>query len=175
VPLWMFPIGLFFVVPGSAVFMVGFAYPATTTRLAALRVWWQHRRIYRRLAPLWTLLHQHFPEDAFGRAPSGRWGDAFRLRGVHRRYYRRVIECRDGLLRVSPYLGSDDNGDSSLAERLRAGLLACAAGVPAPGEAVPVAIPATDGLDADVRELITLSEALRRSDPALPRSEARTG
>ena len=128
-------------------------------------MWWQHRRSYHQLAPLWTLLHQRFPEDAFGRLPSGRWRDAVSLRGVHRRYYRRVIECRDGLLRISPYL-APDGSDSSLADRVRDGLRAHDSGVPAPSRAVPVAIPATDGLDADVRELVALSKALAGRRPA---------
>jgi hypothetical protein len=162
VPRSLYGIGLLAILPGSVVFMVGFAYPAARMRLAALRIWLQHRRTYYQLGPLWTLLHQQFPEDALNRVPAGWWRDAVRLHGVHRRYYRRVIECRDGLVRISPYLVTNGDG-SSLADRLRDGLLAHASGVPAPGRAVPVAIPATDGLDADVRELVTLSEALRQS------------
>jgi hypothetical protein len=128
-------------------------------RLTALRIWWQHRRTYHRLSPLWTVLHDEFPEDALHRVPSQHpLRDVLSLRGVHRRYYRRVIECRDGLVRISPYLGPDD---SSLAERVRTGLRAHASGSPAPARATPVAIPNSDGLDADVRELVALSEALR--------------
>jgi hypothetical protein len=164
VPRWLYRMGLLAILPGSVVFMIGFAYPAVRMRLAALRIWLQHRRAYYRLGPLWTLLHQQFPEDALGRVPSSRWRDAVSVRGVHRRYYRRVIECRDGLVRASPYLATNGNGhDATLAERLRDGLRAHASGTSAPTRAVPVAIPATDGLDADVRELVTLSEALRRS------------
>jgi hypothetical protein len=159
VPAWMFPIGLWLLLPGSVIFMIGFVYPFTHMRLAAARIWWQHRRVYHQLAPLWTLLHQRFPEDALGRVPSSRWRDTLSLRSVHRRYYRRVIECRDGLLRVSPYLAT--NGTGSLAERLRAGLRAHASGAPASHHAVPVAIPATDDLDADARELVTLARELR--------------
>jgi hypothetical protein len=165
VPRWVYPIGLFAILPGSAVFMVGFVYPAVCMRLAALRVWWQHRRAYARLDPLWTLLHQQFPEDALGRVPASRWRDAMSLRGVHRRYYRRVIECRDGLVRISPYLppnGSGDSPDTALAQRLRDGLQARASNTPVPTRAIPVAIPTADTLDADVHELITLSDALRR-------------
>jgi Family of unknown function (DUF6545) len=143
---------------GIVTFLVGFAYPAAVMRLAALRVWLQHRRAYRRLGPLWTLLHQRFPQDALARVPASRLGDALRLRGVHRRYYRRVIECRDGLVRISPYLGP---AEQPLAERVRAGLRAHAAGTPVPARAVAVAIPAGEGLDADVRELVALADALR--------------
>jgi hypothetical protein len=162
VPLWLFIVGLLALLPGSVIFMIGFAYPAVRMRLAALGVWWQHRRIYYRLAPLWTLLHQQFPEDTLGRVPSGRWRDRLSLRGMHRRYYRRVIECRDGLVRVSPYLAANGD-DSSLADQVRAGLRARASGLPAPNRPIPLAIPAGDGLDADVQELVSLSEALRRN------------
>jgi hypothetical protein len=164
VPGILFPLGLLTIVPGSVLFMIGLAYPATSMRLAALRIWLQHRRVYRRLGPLWTLLHQRFPEDAFGRVPAGRWRDALSLRGVHRRYYRRVIECRDGLVRASAYLTSPDP-DTPLAERLRLSLRAHAAGAPALANPNPLAIPPTDGLDADARELVTLSDALRHPTP----------
>ncbi|HEV2781137.1 MAG TPA: MAB_1171c family putative transporter [Actinophytocola sp.] len=154
--------GIFMMLGGIVVFLVGFAYPAVGMRLAALRVWWQHRRMYRRLGPLWTLLHREFPEDALCRVPTSPWRDAVSLRGVHRRYYRRVIECRDGLVRISPYLGP--NGDRSLADRLREGVAAHASGASAPARAMPVAIPAGDGLDADVHELVALSDALRSGE-----------
>jgi Family of unknown function (DUF6545) len=158
---------------GIVVFVIGVVYPAAVMRLAALWVWWQHRRMYRRLGPLWTALHQEFPEDALSRVPAGRWRDALRLRGVHRRYYRRVIECRDGLVRISPYLAADD-GDLPLADRLRTGLRAHANGTAAPSRALPVAIPASDGLDADVHELVALSDALARP-PSRRNLPARTG
>ena len=163
VPRWVYPIGLYAILPGSAIFMIGFVYPAVCMRLAALRVWWQHRRAYSRLDTLWTLLHQQFPEDAFDRVPASRWRDTLSLRSVHRRYYRRVIECRDGLVRISPYLPPTGNGnDTPLAQRLRDGLQARASHTPVPTRAIAVAIPTTDTLDADVHELITLSNALRR-------------
>jgi hypothetical protein len=84
---------------------------------------------------------------------------------VHRRYYRRVIECRDGLVRISPYLARyriDPGADAStLASRLKDALRAHAEGEPVPPQAMPVAIPQGDGLDADVHELVALARALR--------------
>jgi hypothetical protein len=150
---------------GNVIFLVGIAYPAAVMRLAALRICWQHRRMYRRLGPLWTVLHQEFPEDALSRVPTSPWRDALSLRGVHRRYYRRVIECRDGLVRISPYLGSvGERAETALlAERLREGLRAHASGTPVPARATAVAIPSDDGLDADVHELAALSAALQTS------------
>jgi hypothetical protein len=157
--------GIALILLGIMVFLVGVAYPAAVMRLAAVRIWWQHRTVYRRLAPLWTVLHQEFPEDALSRVPGGPWRDALSLRGVHRRYYRRVIECRDGLVRISPYLGSlgEQAEAAALAERLREGLRAHASGAPVPSKPTPVAIPSGDGLDADVHELLALSSALQTS------------
>jgi hypothetical protein len=155
---------VFFLLPGIVLCLVGVSYPAAVVRVAALRVWWNHLRAYHRLGPLWTQLHARFPEDALHRVPQRPWRDALSLRGVHRRYYRRVIECRDGLVRISPYLagtGTDDDGDGDLAANLTQALRAHASGASPAQRAVPVAIPARVGLDADVEELVTLSAALR--------------
>lgn len=155
--------GMTLIFIGIVVFLIGVAYPAVVMRLAALRVWWQHRAAYHRLAPLWTVLHQEFPEDALGRVPTSPWRDALSVRGMHRRYYRRVIECRDGLVRISPYLGpvGEQAGAATLAEQLREGLRAHRSGAPVPSRATAVAIPSDDGLDADVHELLALSHALQ--------------
>jgi hypothetical protein len=146
---------------GVVVFLIGFAYPAVVMRLAAIRVWWQHRRTFHQLGPLWTLLHDEFPQDALNRVPTGQWRDRLRLPEVHRRYYRRVIECRDGLVRISPYMNG--SSDVALADRLRHGLRAHASGATVGARATPLAIPRADGLDADVRELVALSDALQAS------------
>lgn len=182
---------VFFLLPGIVLILVGVTYPAAVMRLAALRVWWRHLRAYRRLGPLWTVLHRHFPEDALHRVPARPWRDALSLRGVHRRYYRRAIECRDGLVRVSPYLaaldgehgggrdgarsggttgaggdgagagGLADASSEELARRLLEALRAHAEGRPVAGSAVPVIVPDEGDLDADVRQLVSLSRALR--------------
>jgi hypothetical protein len=153
------------VAAGIPTFVIGVIYPTLSTRIAALGVWWQHRRLCRQLRPLWTMLHEAYPEDELSRVPAGRWRDLLRLRGVHRRYYRRVIECRDGLVRVSPYLA--DLGEPGLdtpvrlAGALREALRARAEGAPVTGPAMPIAVPDGDGLEADVRQLVALSKALR--------------
>lgn len=184
---------VFFLLPGIVLILVGVTYPAAVMRLAALRVWWRHLRAYRRLEPLWTALHRHFPEDALHRVPVRPWRDALSLRGVHRRYYRRVIECRDGLVRVSPYLAALDaerrtrpEGEGAggadtaaggglsgaspgeLALRLREALRAHAEGRPVATAAVPVVVPDEGDLDADVRQLVSLSRALRSVRTAGP-------
>ncbi|MBV6703108.1 hypothetical protein KV557_39470 [Kitasatospora aureofaciens] len=152
-------------------FVIGVSYPGVVTRIAALRIRRRHRRLYRRLYPLWTVLHKAYPEDTLHRVPVNRWRHLPSLGGVHRRYYRRVIECRDGLVRISPYLadlGAHDGSESSpaaLAEHLRTALQTHAAGGSASSIAVPIAMPHSDDLEADVRQLVALADALRSAKP----------
>lgn len=154
---------------GVPLFMSGVSYPGFVTRVAAVRIWRHHRRLYRRLHPLWTMLHEAYPEDALNRVPASRWGRARSLRSVQHRYYRRVIECRDGLVRISPYLADlgaygDGDGETSLvavAEYLRTALQTYASGGSATSTAVPIALPHGDDLDADVRQLVALADAVR--------------
>ncbi|UJW32859.1 hypothetical protein L3Q67_03440 [Saccharothrix sp. AJ9571] len=157
---------MFFLLPGIVIFLIGFTYPAAARKLAAAGVWLHHRRMYHRLGPLWTVLHQEFPEDALSRVPAGRWRDLLSVTGVHRRYYRRVIECRDGLVRISPYLADvreQPVTHENLAGKLKEALRERSSGDPVPKQAVPVAMPEAEGLDADVRELAALSRALQAS------------
>ncbi|MBP2472112.1 hypothetical protein JOF53_000984 [Crossiella equi] len=149
---------------GIVVFLFGVSYPGGMMRLAGVNVWWQHLRLYRRLSPLWTMLNERFPQDAMDSLPTNTLRELYGLRGVHRRYYRRVIECRDGLVRISPYLTCDPpEGVEPLAEELRAALRLHAAGMLITAHAVPVAVPVADGLDADVAALVALSDALKAS------------
>ncbi|MDX8048757.1 MAB_1171c family putative transporter [Lentzea sp. BCCO 10_0798] len=157
-PRWLLTAAVWFLLPGVLLCVVGVIYPIAAMRLAATRLWLRHLRAYHRLAPLWMLLHQSFPEDALHRVPSRR--DAFSLRGVHRRYYRRVIECRDGLVRISPYV-AETPAELPLSERLRAGLETRRSGAVTMRRPIALAIPEDDGMDADVRELEKLAVALR--------------
>ncbi|WP_343283802.1 MAB_1171c family putative transporter [Streptomyces sp. TM32] len=150
-------------------FIAGLSYPGVMQRAAAFKIWRQHRRSYRRLGPLWQLLHEGFPEDVLNRGPAaGSWRERLALRAVHRHYYRRVVECRDGLVRVSPYLAQrgvqDGTGPEAVAAHLRhalqAALTARAAGEAAPAQVIAVALPEEHSLDADARQLVALSDAL---------------
>jgi hypothetical protein len=152
--------GNLLVIPGVLIFLAGVCYPGAAMRVHAAGVWVRHRRAYRELGPLWTLLHQAFPEDRLARVPAGRRPVLLSPHGVHWRYYRRIIECRDGLVRISPRLPQDDPAGAELAGHLLAALASVSAGPPAEGQAVPVAIPETPHLDADADELIRLSRAL---------------
>lgn len=150
-------------------FVAGILYPAAVTRWATARLWWRHRRMYRRLTPLWTALHEAFPEDSLHPTPTGTWRNALRVSGVHRRYYRRAIECRDGLVRLSPYLAqleapadpSAPLSPGAAAMHLREALAAYTSGAPVPGQAVAVALPGGGDLEDDVRQLVVLSDALQ--------------
>lgn len=160
---------IFLLLLGIVLFVAGMAYPTVVTRLAALRVWSRHRRAYRHLRPLWTVLNERFPQDALSRVPISPWRDTLSLRSVHRRYYRRVIECRDGLVRISPYLASLGVDPAELAvpehlaRQLTDALRAHAAGQTVTPQAIPIAMPAEDSLDADVDRLVELSQAVQRT------------
>jgi hypothetical protein len=64
--------------------------------------WWNHRQAYRGLEPLWTAMNQAFPQDALHRVPQGKARRLLIRHSMHHRYYRRAIECRDGLVQISP-------------------------------------------------------------------------
>ncbi|SDN04505.1 MAB_1171c family putative transporter [Allokutzneria albata] len=156
--------------PGIVIFLVGLVYPGAATRLVTLRVWCGHLVSYHQMRPLWTALHQAFPQDAF-RVPRSGWRDRLSLVGVHRRCYRRTIECRDGLVRLSPLIaatrtqpgGSAANLPQQVAAALRAHANN-AEGAPVP---IKVAVPVGDGsLDADIRELVRLSRGLQQVNGA---------
>ncbi|WP_405166244.1 hypothetical protein OG203_14855 [Nocardia sp. NBC_01499] len=159
--------GVMLLLPGFGLFLLGITVPAAVTRVAAGRVWLRHLRAYHTLTPLWTLLHAEFPEDALIRVPTSPRLDRLRVTGVHRRFYRRVIECRDGLVRISPYMAHIQAADlqnaaapTQLAQQLRQALHARASGVEVRGRPMPIASPVAAGLDADVDELLALASAL---------------
>ncbi len=148
---------------GAALLLIGLGYPAVATRAAAGGIWWHHLHVYHALGPLWRILHEEFPEDALARTSINPRLDLLHLTGVHRRFYRRVIECRDGLVRISPYIAkARDDGLASavLAVQLTAALDLRAAGEPVGEAAVEIAPPTSAGLDADVDALVALSQDL---------------
>lgn len=161
-PAWLALAANLLVIPGIIVFITGICYPGAVMRVHALRVWARHRRVYRELAPLWTMLHQAFPQDALTRVPARRLSDRLSLRGVHWRYYRRIIECGDGLVRISPHLAQHGHTGSyqQVADHLLAAMRSLPTVPPEASQAVPIAIPASPGLDADAAELVRLSREL---------------
>lgn len=111
-------------------------------------------------------MSQAFPEDVLHRVPTSRWRHIITFPSMHRRYYRRVIECRDGLVRISPYLPQAEAAGSELvttavrAQQLQAALRARAHQFPPAGGPMAFASPRDPDLDADVAELLALSRAL---------------
>ncbi|MEU3616915.1 MAB_1171c family putative transporter [Streptomyces sp. NPDC006872] len=154
-------------VVSSLLFVAGITYSGVRARITAMRLWLRRRRDHRRLTPLWQLLIEVYPENELRPASRG-WWDRWRARGVHRRYHRRIVECRDGLVDISPYLvhGADGPGlldlePAQLARRLRVAVAMIENGAPAPGQAVALAVPEEADQNADVRQLIAVSDALR--------------
>ncbi|MFD6347779.1 MAB_1171c family putative transporter [Streptomyces roseolus] len=152
-------------------FVAGITYPGVRTRIATIRLWVRHRRDHRRLEPLWQLLAEAYPGNVLG-AASPAFRDRWRARRVHRRYHRRIVECRDGLVDISPYLsvgGHEIDGvalsrdPAELAARLRQAAAQVGDGTPAPRQAMPLAMTLGDDREADVRQLIAVSDALRRA------------
>ncbi|MGW6457692.1 MAB_1171c family putative transporter [Streptomyces sp. NPDC055078] len=158
-------------------FFLGITYLHLWSRLAAGRLWVLRLRAYRRLEPLWLLLSGTYPDTVL--RPSVTRSGRLRALGVHRRHHRRVVEIRDGLLRISPYLltlsddaaPGPDAGD--LAPRLRAAADRASRGIAASGQAIALAMPASDSRDDDARQLVKLADALRADqrpqEPHTPR------
>jgi hypothetical protein len=154
---------------GSIVlFLIGLTVTAVATRVAAWRRWRRHRRSHRLMQPLWVLLRAAFPQVVLPRAPKPTRWERLSPVDVHRRHYRRAIECRDGLVLISPWLPAAQPGDESdrhrgtaeLARDLRRALRAHARGEPPVGPVRLLAPPARPDLDADVAELIALAANL---------------
>lgn len=147
---------------GIAVFFLGIGYPGVRTGLVKTRLWFRDRKRYRQLWPLWSALHHAFPDIAL-LPPSSPVRDALRVRHMRLHFYRRVIECRDGLVCVSPYLDDEPIGSGSpmqSAHRLREALHRSVAGKPSAGVSV-VAEPTESGTEADITQLLELARSLR--------------
>ncbi|MGW3964041.1 MAB_1171c family putative transporter [Amycolatopsis sp. NPDC005003] len=156
-------LGVPFVIAGGMLFLAGVTYPGMRARVSALRRRRRHRREHAALAPLWTVLVEAFPSIVLRTPP--RRGDRLSPRGTHRGHYRRVIEIRDGLVQLSPYLDADfgtvvaeDPGAAAAA--LKAALRRHADGEPSDGRAKQVLPAGADDLESDVRPLLALSAAM---------------
>ncbi|MDI3406280.1 MAB_1171c family putative transporter [Streptomyces cavernicola] len=157
----------FLLVVSILLFVAGVTYSGARARTSAVRLWLRHRCAHRRLAPLWELLTEAYPKHVLPPASSTLW-DRMRARGVHRRCHRRIVECRDCLIDISPHLADEEDGlplrevdPRELAVRLRRASALIGQGVPAPRQAVPLAMGDGGDREADVRQLIAVSDALR--------------
>ncbi|WP_438387677.1 MAB_1171c family putative transporter [Actinopolyspora saharensis] len=159
---------------GAVLWISGLLAVGVAARWATLRVWLHHRRQYRALRPLWERLHRAFPEDALDhtrREPGRLWRDRFSAAQVHRAFWRRAIECRDGLSKLSPWLrdvGCDPEADpAEQAEAVQRALELRASGhTPSSSAPLLVAAPSTTAatVDTDVSQLVRLARALDTHD-----------
>ncbi|MCX5535158.1 hypothetical protein OG785_31975 [Streptomyces sp. NBC_00006] len=160
-------------VVSTLLFVFGITYPGVRARISLCRLWLRHRREHARLEPLWTLMAEAAPHAVLS-THSSSLRDRWRARGVHRRHHRRIVECRDGLVEISPYLApAGEGGDQLLAQdshhlaaqRLRDAVHAHLNGAAKPASAPPLtAIPRQRSREADIQELLALSDALRSAN-----------
>ncbi|WP_439382152.1 MAB_1171c family putative transporter [Amycolatopsis lexingtonensis] len=149
------------------VFLLGVFSVGLAARFAALKTWLRRRRAYAELWPLWRELHAVFPADALDHAPTQAWLDTLLPHRIGHRYWRRVIEIRDGLLQLSPQLVDAGFDSSRPAEQQldtfrRALQLQAGGHTPTSRAGVLVAAPEDVDINSDVRQLIHLSRALAR-------------
>ncbi|MEU0004305.1 MAB_1171c family putative transporter [Streptomyces sp. NPDC006314] len=150
--------------------LVGICYSASVQVLTRVRSMARHRRMYHELTPLWTALTTAYPELVLKEPPAGaRWRRLRPHRTHEQRFCRRVIECRDGLVCLSPYLARVASGTDlahAPAQELARHITEALALNPTTESpqtelpAVRVAAPASGDLEADARELIAVSRAL---------------
>jgi hypothetical protein len=151
---------------GALAFVVGISYAAVLGMVTSLPLWRAHRRCYRQLEPLWRAINQAFPQLALGRVPATSWRGRLGWDSSHFRFYRRVVEIRDGLVLLGPYYdtpptgGGDSGGDEArwaglISEALRAKR------VESPiVDGNPVLLPGGDDLESDARLLAGISRQL---------------
>jgi hypothetical protein len=144
-------------------FLAGACLPAVLGWLTTVRRGWTRHRIYRDLETLWALLNEAFPRNTLHRAPKPDLAERLAWHSPNRRYYRRAVECRDGLVQISPYLHDDAGSDPDhQARALRTALRERAIGAAAHGEVQVFAPPAAPDIDSDAAALRALSRALSR-------------
>ncbi|MDA3644405.1 hypothetical protein LZ318_30665 [Saccharopolyspora indica] len=149
---------------GIVAFFLGIGYPGARTGIVKARLWFEMRRHYRQLRPLWEALYSQFPSIALF-PPTRSRREAFLVRNVRLRYYRRVIEIRDGLVCLSPYIAEPVDSTKSIdqqAELIRAGLARSAEGNQVSVTSV-IAAPGAAGMEADSQQLLALSRAFSRT------------
>lgn len=153
---------------GIVVFFLGILYPALRTVVLKTTAWARNQVRFRRLRPLWLALVHAFPFIALY-PPRGPWREAVGLLTFRQRYYRRLIECRDGLLLVSPYITEpalrregEPHPLAEQAELVRTALDRVERGAEPAESPTTLAAPATVSMEADARELVGLARHFAR-------------
>jgi len=150
---------------------VGVSMPTWGPRLGLETLYWQARRyvLYRRLSALWLSLYQASPEIALF-PPRARVGDLVAMADIDFYLNRRVVEIRDGILKLLPFCEGealvtanavcceDAVPDAERPYVVAAATLVAAARRKARGETVlhPVLVPIPDADDLD-QEATTLA------------------
>jgi hypothetical protein len=146
---------------GVALFFLGVGYPGVRTAIVKVRLWVQAKRRYHELRPLWELLYREFPTIALfpDRSPGRDW---LTVRRMRMRYYRRVIECRDGLVCLSPYMSTPVLPTNTPAEQAALVRAAIERRASATDPTVPTVIapPRESGMESDTQAIIALARAL---------------
>lgn len=149
---------------GISTFFLGIGYPGTRSAVIKTRLWLLARHRYRQLRPLWSALHEAFPDIALF-PPVSPAREALQVNSMRLRYYRRYVEIRDGLVRLSSY--ADASATSAelppveQAAQVTTALNRYAAGTTPTGPAGIIAPPRTDTeRDADVTALLALSRSM---------------
>jgi hypothetical protein len=163
---------------GALAFVVGVSHAAVSGMLAAWPLRRAHRRRYRELEPLWSLMNEEFPHLTLGRVPATSWSGRLGWGGVHYRFYRRVIEIRDGLVQLAPYYETSptgrtpaESGPTRWALLIHGALRAKHTGSPVV-EAEPVLVPGGDDLESDARLLADIAREVARVRSGPPRDRS---
>lgn len=151
---------------GAVLFLLGISYPMLRARAIKLRYDLLHRRHYRELEPLWDLTTSALPEVVLPPRSGGSVEGSINLM-----YQRRVIEVRDAVLQLSPYLPDDfDNrAVAEQAELMREAVVTYREAGGSSGAVREVLVGAADDLDADAKPLRRLSRELSAHRHSRPR------
>ncbi|WP_343232899.1 MULTISPECIES: MAB_1171c family putative transporter [unclassified Tsukamurella] len=149
-------------VAGVVLFIVGICYPGVRGIVVAAKYRRLHRRNYRRLGPLWRELTAVLPDIVLPGERRGWRTD------VHLVYQRRVVEIRDVLVQISPYL-PDDFGHKDPATNVAEMRVAIQAYqmLGAASQPTRMVLPANGPtVDDDAAPLLVLSDEVRSHPPA---------
>ncbi|WP_019930418.1 MAB_1171c family putative transporter [Nocardia sp. BMG111209] len=164
---------------GATIMLIGYLCPSLIPQAVTAVA---QARTLPRLRPLWSALRAQLPEIGGGAPEVGR--------GMRNVRYRRVIEIRDALLRLQPYLGPDDGDRAERrlagsrlrsekrsaaieAARIAAALRRQAAGAHGGGGAI-FRDPPRPGFDGELDWLLAVASAFRKLPPTSGVADRRT-
>lgn len=149
---WLLQLSRIFAILGVVGFLIGISFPLVYSRWQSYRMGRRRRRQAAELEPLWQLITTAVPEVVL---PTSKLAPTAEL-------HRRVVETRDGLTQLSPYLPPvfEYASDEVRADLLRSAAADRESEGPRTG-AVRDLLPADgDGLEEDVEPLLRLARLL---------------